>query len=200
MLKQQMLQTNFPSNRSQGYSSREKYDKCYNNEQIERSVGPLLYKLNPNQIDNCNACLSVFGPRASGGTNRGVMGYGDSTSVGHRTAPAQDLIDVDSILTNRNVVKSKCKDGDVNNIDVTKFQLQHARICNDYLDPISTLLTNPAMNYREIFTDRFYDIGASPQNVIYWDGAVNTSLEARDNYKIRIPNLLKYDPTLPKPV
>lgn len=195
-----MLQTNFPSNRSQGYSSREKYDKCYNNEQIERSVGPLLYKLNPNQIDNCNACLSVFGPRASGGTNRGVMGYGDSTSVGHRTAPAQDLIDVDSILTNRNVVKSKCKDGDVNNIDVTKFQLQHARICNDYLDPISTLLTNPAMNYREIFTDRFYDIGASPQNVIYWDGAVNTSLEARDNYKIRIPNLLKYDPTLPKPV
>jgi hypothetical protein len=195
-----MLQTNSPSNRGQGHSSREKYDKCYNNEQIERSVGPMLYKLNPNQINNCNACLSVFGPRASGGTNRGVMGYGDSTSVGHTTAPAQDLIDVDSILTNRNVIKSKCKDGDVNPLDVTKYQLQHARTCNDYLDPIATHLTNPAQNYREMMISRFYDLGASPQNVIYWDGAINTSLESRDNYKIRVPNVLNYDATLPKPV
>jgi hypothetical protein len=200
MLGQQMLQTTFPSNRNQGYSSREKYDKCYNNEQIERSVGPLLYKLNPNQINNCNACLSVFGPRASGGTNRGVMGYGDSTSVGHTTSPAQDLVDVDSILSNRNVIKSKCKDGDVNPLDVTKYQLQHARVCNDYLDPIATHLTNPAQNYREMMISRFYDLGANPQNVIYWDGAVNTSLESRDNYKIRIPNVLNYDATLPKPV
>lgn len=200
MLGQQMLQTTFSSNRNQGYSSREKYDKCYNNEQIERSVGPLLYKLNPNQINNCNACLSVFGPRASGGTNRGVMGYGDSTSVGHTTAPAQDLVDVDSILSNRNVIKSKCKDGDVNPLDVTKYQLQHARVCNDYLDPIATHLTNPAQNYREMMISRFYDLGANPQNVIYWDGAVNTSLESRDNYKIRIPNVLNYDATLPKPV
>lgn len=200
MLDQQMLQTTFPSNRNQGYSSREKYDKCYNNEQIERSVGPMLYKLNPNQINNCNACLSTFGPRASGGTNRGVMGYGDSTSVGHRTSPAQDLVDVDSILSNRNVIKSKCKDGDVNSINVTKFQLQHARVCNDYLDPISSLLTNPSQNYKEMMISRFYDLGASPQENIFYDYSINTSLESRDNYKIRIPNLLKYDATLPKPV
>lgn len=110
------------------------------------------------------------------------------------------MVDVDSILSNRNVIKSKCKDGDVNPLDVTKYQLQHARVCNDYLDPIATHLTNPAQNYREMMISRFYDLGANPQNVIYWDGAVNTSLESRDNYKIRIPNVLNYDATLPKPV
>jgi hypothetical protein len=201
MLDQQMLQTNFPSNRSQGYSSREKYDKCYNNEQIERSVGPLLYRLNPNQVNNCNSCLSVFGPRASGGTNRGVMGYGDSSATGIRqTAPAQALVDVDSVLSNRNVIKSKCKDSSVNPIDVSKFNLQHPRVCNDWLDPIASHLTNPAQDYREVFQNRFIDLGANPQEVIYYDVAINTSLESRDNYRIRIPNLLQYDATLPKPV
>lgn len=201
MLDQQMLQTRFPSNRNQGYSSREKYDKCYNNEQIERSVGPLLYRLNPNQVNNCDSCLSVFGPRASGGTNRGVMGYGDSTSVGKNvTAPAQALVDVDSILSNRNVIKSRCKDGDVNPINVNNFQLVHPRTCNDFLDPVSSLLTNPSQNYRECFIDRFYDLGASPQQNIFFNFEINSSLEARDNYQIRIPNLLKYDATLPKPV
>lgn len=203
MLDQQMLQTYFPANRSQGYSSREKYDKCYNNEQIERSVGPLLYRLNPNQVNNCDSCLSVFGPRASGGTNRGVMGYGDSSATGkNMTAPAQALVDVDSVLSNRNVIKSRCKDGDVNPVDVSKFTLSHARICSDYLSPISSALTHPASNYRELYIDRFYDLGASPQNlgVIFFDGAINSSLEARDNYRIRIPNLLQYDATMPKPV
>ncbi len=203
MLDQQMLQVNFPSNRNQGYSSREIYDKCYNNEQIERSVGPLLYKLNTNQINNCNACLSVFGPRSSGGSSKGIMGYGDSTSVGHQTASAQDLIDVDSILSNRNVIKNRCKNGSVNPlnvVDVSKFTLQHARICNNMLDPIATHLTNNSSQYREVFTNRFYDLGANPQENIYFDQAVNTSLEIRDNYILRVPNLVKYDPTLPKPV
>jgi len=201
MLDQQMLQTSFPSNRNQGYSSREIYDKCYNNEQIERSVGPLLYRLNPNQVNNCDSCLSVFGPRASGGTNRGVMGYGDSSSVGQRvTAPAQALVDVDSILSNRNVIKNRCASGDLNPIGINSVQLQHPRICNDFLDPISSLLTNPASNYRELFTDRFLDLGTNPQSVIYWSEQINTSLESRDNYRIRIPNLLQYDATLPKPV
>ncbi len=204
MLDQQMLQVNFPSNRNQGYSSREKYDKCYNNEQIERSVGPMLYKLNTNQINNCNACLSVFGPRSSGGSSKGSFGYGDSTSTGHTTAPAQDLIDVDSILSNRNVMASKCNaTGNFNTLnvtDVSKFPLQHARICSDMLNPIATHLTNNAQNYREVFTNRFINLGANPQENIYFDSAVNTSLEIRDNFTLRVPNLVKYDPTLPKPV
>lgn len=174
-----------------GHSSRLGYDKCAYEDELAQSVSPLLYKLNPNQINNCEACLSVFGPRGS------HNGYGVSTTVGHRTSPSQDLVDVESILSNRNVIASKCKDGKVNDIDVTKFQLQHARICNDYLDPIATHLTNPPQNYREMAINRFYDLPTHPQANIYWDSAVNTTLEAKDNYSERVPRTLRYDPALP---
>ena len=204
MLDQQMLQTNFPSNRNQGYSSRDKYDKCYNNEQIERSVGPLLYKLNPNQINNCNSCLSVFGPRGSAASNHGGFGYGDSTSAGvNAVAPAQALVDVDSIMSNRNVIASKCNNSQLQHVNLTdqkQFQLQHPRICNSFLDPVATHLTQNASLFREVFTTRFIDLGANPQQNIYWDSQINTSLENRDNYVIRVPNLVKYDPTMPTSV
>lgn len=138
--------------------------------------------------------MSVFGPRGS------HNGYGDSTTVGHRNAPSQDLVDVESILSNRNVIASKCKDGKVNDIDVTKFQLQHARICNDFLDPVSTHLTNPAANYRGMNINRFYDLDRNPQAVIFYPFSVNTQLEAKDNYRERINSVLLYDATLPRPL
>ena len=180
-------------NRGQGHSSRQVYDKCYYPDRLEESVGPLLYKLNPNQISNCSKCLSVWGPRGSHNS------YGDSTTVGpDSVAPAQDLVDVESILSNRNVLASRCKDGKVNDIDVTKFQLQHARICNDFLDPLATHLTNPPANYRGMSINRFEDLPTPAQAVIYWPDQVNTSLEAKDNYRERIPKNLKYDPALPQ--
>lgn len=191
-------QNDFPDNRSQGYSSKTIYDKCYNDESIERSVGPLLYKLSPHAINNCNSCLSTFGPRASGGTSNGVMGYGVSTSTGRNvTAPAQQLVDVDSILSNRNLITSRCKDGDLNPINPGMLKLQHARVCNDFLDPISTHLTMPPYLHREIAINRFYNLHTFPQEPIYWNIARNTSLETKDNYVIRLPKLMKYDPSLP---
>lgn len=179
---------------NQGHSSRLGYDLCKINDDISQSVSPLLYKLNPNQINNCEACLSVFGPRS------GHNGYGVSTTVGHRTATSQNLVDVESILSNRNVIASKCKDGNVNDIDVTRFKLQHARTCNDFLDPISSLLTNPPQNYREIAINRFYDLPTNPQANIYYPCDVNTQLEAKDNYKVRIPKLINSDPALPREI
>lgn len=173
-------------------SSRLDYDACAYRDRLSESVSPLLYKLNPNQINNCEACLSVFGPRS------GHNGYGDSTTVGHRTAPAQDLVDVESILSNRNVIASKCKDGKVNDIDVTKFQLQHARICNDFLDPVATHLTNPSANYRGMSINRFYDLPTNPQQPIFWNFAVNTQLEAKDNYREKVPFSMRFDPALPR--
>jgi hypothetical protein len=167
--------------------------RCYYYDRLEQSVSPLLYRLNPNQINNCESCLSVFGPRA------GHNGVGDSTAINiHATAPAQGLVDVESILSNRNVIASKCKDGKVNDIDVTKFQLQHARICNDFLDPLTTHLTNPPQNYRGISIDRFYDLPTNPQSNVFYPWAVNSTLEARDNYKERIEPLILFDPTLPE--
>jgi hypothetical protein len=177
-----------------GHSSRSKYDKCAYDDYLSESVGSLIYRINPNQINNCNACLSVFGPR----TSASPYSYGVSSTTGHVSAQSQQLVDVESILSNRNVIASKCKDGKVNDIDVTKFHLQHARVCNDYLDPVATHLTNPPQNYRGMSINRFYDLNKNPQANIFWDFGVNTKLEAKDNYKERVPRLVKYDPTLPR--
>jgi hypothetical protein len=179
-----------------GHSSRLGYDKCYYDDYLAESVGSLLYKLNPNNITNCNGCLSVFGPRPSGG----ARSFGSSSFVGNVSAPAQQLVDVESILSNRNVIASKCKDGQVNDIDVTKFQLQHARICNDFLDPVATHLTNPPTNYRGMSINRFYDLPQNAQANIFFDFSVNTKLEAKDNYRERVPRLMKYDPALPSDI
>lgn len=178
-----------------GHSSKQIYDKCYYDDYLSESVGPLLYKLNPININNCNSCLSVFGPRASSGPRS----YGVSSVVPDNvSAPSQQLVDVESILSNRNVIASKCKDGKVNDIDVTKFKLQHARTCNDFLDPIATHLTNPPSNYRGMSINRFYDCHKNPQQNIFFDFAVNTKLEAKDNYRERVPQLINFDPALPR--
>lgn len=179
-----------------GHSSRPIYDKCYLSDRLSESVAPLQYKLNPTQYQNCNACLSVFGPRGGKGPNS----YGVSTTVGNTNAPAQQLADVESILSNRNVLLSKCKDGKVNDVDVTKFTLQHARICNDFLDPVSSRLTNPPQNYRGMSINRFHDLPKNPQANIFYDFAINSKLEAKDNYKERVPRLMHSDPALPSEI
>lgn len=177
-----------------GHSSKLQYDRCYFNDYLSESVAPMLYKLNPNQVNNCNACLSVFGPRSAIQPNSA----GVSTTTGHSAMPSQDLVDVESILSNRNVIASKCKDGQVNDIDVTKFHLQHARICNDFLDPVATHLTNPPANYRGMSINRFFNLPKSPQANIFFDFAQNTKLEAKDNYRERVPRLMHYDPAVPR--
>ena len=177
-----------------GHSSRLGYDRCAYDDKLAESVSPLLYKLNPTSVNNCNSCLSVFGPRPTNGSRS----YGVSSITGHVTAQAQQLVDVESILSNRNVIASKCKDGMVNDIDVTKFNLQHARTCNDFLDPIATHLTNPPANYRGMSINRFYDCHKNPQQNIFWDFAINTKLEAKDAYKERIPKMISFDPARPR--
>jgi hypothetical protein len=176
-----------------GHSSRDKYDKCYYDDYLMESTGPLLYKLDPNQINNCSSCLSVFGTRS------GHNGYGVSTTVdAHITAPAQQLVDVDSILSNRNVVAGRCKKSKVNDIDVNEFKLVHPTVCNSFLDPIATHLTNPAQNYRSMAINRFFNLPKPAQTNIFYNFAVNSQLEAKDNYKERIPRLRAYDASLPR--
>lgn len=168
-----------------GHSSRLPYDKCAYDDRIYESVSPMLYRLNPLHMANCDGCLSTLGPRSS------YQGYGVSTVSGGVGRPtSQDLADVESILTNRNVLASKCKDGKVNDIDVTKFKLQHARACNSFLDPVNSRLTNPPQNYRGMSVNRFYDLSANPQRNIFYPWATNTSLEAKDNHVEKIPQML----------
>lgn len=167
-----------------GHSSRLPYDKCAYDDRMQESVSPMLYRLNPQQIQNCDACLSTLGPRSS------YQGHGVSTVSGAQLATSQTLVDVESILSNRNVLQSKCKDGRVNDVDVTKFKLQHARACNSFLDPVNSLLTNPPQNYRGMSVNRFHDLPANPQRNIFYPFAVNTRLEAKDNHFEKSPKML----------
>lgn len=163
-----------PSKLNIGHSSRLGYDECYYKDKLSQSVAPLSYRLDTNWRDNCNQCLSTFGPRPS--LKSGVS----------RTS-AQTFVDVESILTNRNIRKTKCKNDGSNHIDVTKYGLEHNAICTDYLNPFSSRLSYPAANYRDVAINRFYDLDRNPQANIFYDFAVNTKLEARDNFVFDIP-------------
>lgn len=180
------------SNNNIGSSTRSQYDTCAYRDRLHESVSPLLYRLNANDIANCDACLSTLGPRSSS-----PRGFGVSTTSGFKPAISQEIVDVESVLTNRNVPLSKCRKDQVNFVDVTKFGMKDARICDDYLNPLASRLTYPAATYRGMAIDRFYDLPRNPQSVVYWDTAINSRLEAKDNYCVDIPSLRVYDPTMP---
>jgi hypothetical protein len=172
-----------PSKLNIGHSSRLGYDSCAYSDRLTESVGPLGYRLDPNWQENCNQCLSTLGPRSS------YMGQGVSTSVGHPIATSQKLVDVESVLSNRNLKTTKCKRDGVNPINVTKFGVKHMRTCNDYLNPLSSRLTYPAANYRDMAVNRFYNLDRNPQVNIFYDWSVNTKLEAKDNFVVDVPRM-----------
>ena len=158
------------------------YDPETIKDDIEQSTAPLMSVLDPNRIKNCNQCLSVFGPRAS------HNGWGDNIPIPNPgVAPAQELVDIDSVMTNRNVKASNSKRGNVNDIDVFKYKTYDSTLCNKDLDPLSSLLTYPKQLYREVSINRFIDLNINPQVNIYYDGAQNSQLEASDNYDLPYP-------------
>lgn len=170
-----------------GHSSRLEYDKGYYTEKLTENVAPGTYRLNPDQIHNHNASFSGFGPRSSYG------GYGVSTTVGHTVAPSQDLVDVESMLSNRGVPSSKLREHGTNNVNMSKYELQHAKNEGNFLDPLASRLTNPPQTYRGMSINRFFDLPRNPQANIFWDDAINTKLEAKDNYREKLPKLKKPD-------
>jgi hypothetical protein len=164
-----------------GYSSRLPYDECAYNDRLDESVSPMKHQLDVNQIDNCNKCLSVYGPRSS------YRGAGVSSAVGFGPAAAQDLVDLESILSNRNLKMSKCRRDGVNNIDATKFKTENLPQCNNLLDPMASRLMFPASTFRDMSVNRFFDTHQDAQAPIFWNFAIDTKLEAKDNYFVRIP-------------
>lgn len=177
-----------------GHSSKLNYDQCAYEDRLKQSTKPFEYKLDVNQISNCQACLSTTGPRSS------YKGYGVSVHNNNNMnpAPLQNLVDVETILSNRNLVASKCNHSKVNNIDVTKFDLKHARICNNLLNSESSLLSDPTANYREMAINRFIDLPVPTQNVYFVPFAVNTQLEAKDNYCEKYSKPFRRDNSLPE--
>lgn len=181
-----------------GYSSRLGYDEGYYPEKVEQSTTPLNYALDPNQISNCNACLNLLGPISS------YNGFGTSTLINgnpnNTVAPALNLVDLDSIFSNRNVRNSKLRNGKLNPIGIEKlsseYKIHNYASCPKPLNPLSSRLTYPPQTYRSMAINRFYNLPKNPQDNVFWNFAVDTKLEAKDNYTDQIPNIKKYDPVL----
>jgi hypothetical protein len=175
-----------------GHFSNPMYDKCAYPEDLYESTSPYTYVTNPDSIHNCNGCLTTFGPRGS------HLGAGVSSPTGDVIAAAQANIDIDSIMSNRNVKLSKCKNAKVNPVDVLKLKTKNVKTCNDYLDGQHSRMTDPAMLYRGAAINRFYDLHRNPQENIYYDWGVNSVLEAKDNFVPDLPTPLNQNKLLPK--
>jgi hypothetical protein len=173
---------------NQGFSSRLQYDPSFIQDDIEQSVAPLQSVLDPNRVKNCSQCFAL-NTRA----NR-INSYGDNTTLANSgLTPAQELTDIDSIMKNLNVKASRDKRGMINNIDVFKFKTYDTKLCDRGLDPLSSISTYPKQLYREMSINRFYDLNINPQVNIFWNWAVNSQLEAKDNYDNPYPYSIDHD-------
>lgn len=164
-----------------GYFSRLSYDKGAYEDKLFESTYGLGYKTNIDQIYNKDGCFYDNGPNTS------FMGVGISSPIGNVPAQAQKLIDVDSLMSNRNVKRSKLKKGRVNDIDINKFEYKHFPNCKKSMETIQSRMELPAMMYRDIGIDRFYDLPRNPQKNIFWDFSVESRNDAKDKYMPQKP-------------
>jgi hypothetical protein len=164
-----------------GKFTRQSADHCYLPDRNTESTGSGNYKLSTDQIHNCQKCLSTLGPRSN------VMGHGVSTNKQTGPAESQDLVDTESLLSNRNVKNSRCKKGGVNPVNLSNLPLYDTHVCNDVLNPQSTKLSHPPSNYRDTAINRFYNLHHNAQANIYQPFAINTHLESIDNHHVVIP-------------
>jgi hypothetical protein len=167
-----------------GISSRLHYDTNTIHDDEEQSSAPLKSMLDPNRVKNCRRCFSDngSGPRPSYG------GWGNSLAVSDPgNYPQGQLSDIESILRNLNLKNSSSRSGKMNPINVLDFELHDNPKCSRTLDPVSSLLSFPKQLNRSVSINRFYDLNINPQVNIYYDSAVNTKLEAKDNFVSRPP-------------
>jgi hypothetical protein len=174
-----------------GHSSKLQYDKCYYPDHLSESTNVGNYRLQEYSTYNSNSCLSTLGPRSSLG------GAGVSTIETMGPAMSQRLVDVESELSNRNLPQSRCRTGRVNNYDVNKKQ-NNLGVCNKALVPEYSHLTSTPKNFRDVQINRFYNLSRDPQAPIFYDFAVNTTLEAKDNYTPIGPRVLLQQAVFPK--
>jgi hypothetical protein len=165
-----------------GQSSRLPYDDDYYSDRVSESTYSINYRINSDQVFNENRCRSQFGPRS------GYMGHGVSVPNDLGYAESQDLVELESIFSNRNVKSSKSKKGGANPKNpVKEYTLYHSKNCSNDLDLEYTLDTHPRSNYRNMEINRFENLPRNPQVHIFDNFAVNSKLEAIDNFVPQMP-------------
>ncbi len=164
-----------------GHSSRLPYDTCFYPDNLSESVAPGDYRLQQYSTYNCDSCLAPFG------VNLDKLGNGVSTSESVGPAMSQRLVDVESNLSNRGLPQSRCRSGRVNLTNVEKQKLNHRENCNNILSPEYSHYTSSPKNFRDAQINRFYNLKKNPQEPILYDFAVNTTLEAKDNFRPQVP-------------
>lgn len=167
-----------------GNSSRLSYDNCFYPDNLSESVAQGDYRLQKYSTYNNDSCVAPFGVKL------GVRGNSVSTSETIGTAMSQRLVDVESNLSNRGLPQSKCRSGRVNLSDPSKQKLYHREDCNSSLSPEYSHYTSSPKNFRDVQINRFYNLKKNPQEPIFYNFAVNTTLEAKDNFKVFIPRTI----------
>ena len=167
-------------------STRKKYDNCSTDLFYKQSTNPLLYRLSPDYANNCQKCYADYGP----------TGQDMNVSV----ITNQNLIDVDSLLTNRSKVASDCKDGLVTDININQYSKYHLPRCDRFINRNDSRLTHPLHNYRGMTINWFFEPRVSNRDEqcnLFWDFAENTRLTAKDNYRPDIPLPIDQGPSFP---
>ena len=175
-----------------GHSSKLQYDNCYYPDHLSESVSPGSYRLEEYSTYNSNSCMAPFG------VNFGLRGAGVSSEQQFAPAMAQKLVDVDSNLSNRGLQQSRCRTGRVNLTDPSKAKNINLNGCNKTLSPEYSHITSTPKNFRDLSINRFYNLKKNPQEPIFYDFAVNTTLEAKDNYVPIGPRVLEQRTAFPE--
>jgi hypothetical protein len=175
-----------------GHSSKLPYDKNYYPDHLDESVAPGDYRLQVYSIYNPDSCFAPIG------INTGPNGAGVSTVRHYGPAMAQRLVDVDSVLSNRNLPQSRARDGRVNLVNLENDKLYSLKECvSSSLAPEYTHLTAMPQNFRDLQINRFYNLHKNPQDPIFYNFAINTTLEAKDNYVPVGPRVLSQTAAYP---
>jgi hypothetical protein len=175
-----------------GHSSKLQYDKNYYPEHLDESVAPGDYRLQVYSIYNNKSCFAPIG------INSGAGGAGVSSIKQYGPAMSQQLVDIESDLSNRGLPQSRARDGRINLKDLTKQKLYNLNEClTDSLSPEYSHLTSTPKNFRDLQINRFYNLHKNPQEPIFYDFAINTTLEAKDNYVPVGPRVLSQTSAYP---
>jgi hypothetical protein len=156
-----------------GQHSKLLYDDETYSDYVKTTTRPLDYKINKQWASHTTQCMN---------------------ELGGNTRAGKKNVDIESELTNRNVRASKTKRDGINPQNITrKMDYLGAccqQICQDDMNNQQSRLDYPSGTHRELSINRFYKLPNDMQQHIWWDRPINTQLEARDNFKERMPRPL----------